>query len=141
MTPDAVADITIRIFEDAAFLFTEPAPGPAAWDAPPVVARLEVSGDHAGRMELRLHPETARRTAEALLLPAPGEAEAAAGPVTAELLNVLAGALADAAYGPDARYRLVPPVLGPFEDELPPEAIRVDLVTLEGEPLSVAFAA
>ena len=141
MQNETIADLTIRVLEEAAFLFTEPSADAVPWDEPSVEARLEVAGGCSAVFSLRLPHSVAVRTAGTLLCAYGEEAEEASGAVTAELLNVLAGALAHAAFGEDARYILVPPELGPFDAPLPVGTSFITLVTFEGEPIEVAVAA
>lgn len=141
MSPDQLADVTIRVLEEAAFVFAEPANRPIDFAGDVIAAHMHIRGDRVGSIGLRLPRDLATRTAASLLCGPIDEAEQAAAPMVGELLNVLAGAVVAAEWGPEVRCSLVPPEIEAFDLPEGPRGIHVMLVTLEGDRIDVEFAA
>lgn len=141
MSPDQLADVSIRVLEEAAFVFAEPANGPIEFVGEVIAAHMNIRGDRVGSIGLRLPRELASRTAASLLCGPPEEAEEAAAPMVGELLNVLAGAVVAAEWGEEVRCSLVPPEIEPFDLPEGPRGTHVILVTLEGDRIDIEFAA
>ncbi len=131
-----------RTLEDAAFLFAEPVEEPPPFGPEVLEARLSWSGPGAPELRLATSPELAAELAANLL----GVEDAPdAGPdALGELLNMAAGAIVAAIFGPrDARRRLLPSVArvdaGTHDRGIADALVAVALVDEEGRRIDVAL--
>ena len=90
-----LAEVGLRIFEEAAFLFTEPGQAPGREARDPLEATLEFGGPGAGEIRLSTDREVAVLIAANMLGLEKDDPEAAesAEQALGELLNVLGGSL------------------------------------------------
>ncbi len=150
MTPEEYAevlgDVTARVLEEAAFVFTEPAEEDLTWDSNVVEVQLTFSGDGNGRILMAAPEAVGLELAANLLGIEPGEdagidkpAEAALG----EMLNMIAGPLAAGWFGEKAVCRIG----APETKTVPGSAYKgmgagatcvVPLITEEEEPVEIS---
>jgi len=140
VTADVLAEVAASVLEDAAFVFTERAPGPTAWSETAVAAEIGYGGPEEGELVLVTSPPLAAQLAANMLgveLDDPEVAERAADAVR-EMLNVVAGALMARVFGTSVVCHLeVPRAPTARPDGAPPPCCTVDLVTMEGDCLEL----
>lgn len=114
LTPELVREVTAKVLEDAAFIFSEPAEGGARLTEG-LEARLQFSGERSGTARLRCSPGFATELAAGLLGVEPDDAEADADQRAAlgELLNMIAGLLGAELFGTELITHLGIPVVTP----------------------------
>ena len=150
MTPEEYAevlgDVSSKVLEDAAFLFTEPAEGSQTWDGDVVEVQLKLSGDRNGTLMMAAPKSLGLELAANLLGVEPGEEtdiERPAEAALSEMLNMIAGALAAGWFGEKAVCRIGVPeakTLTGAAHESASEGCTcsVSLVTEEGDPIELA---
>jgi hypothetical protein len=113
LDPATLERVLSQILEDAAFLFTEPAPPGSPCPVPLYEATLAFTAPRPGKLTLRAGPELGAEAAANLLGLDASEDEAKqnAGPALGELLNMVAGLLMKEWFGTQAHCSLGLPVV------------------------------
>jgi hypothetical protein len=142
LTVEVLADVAARVLEDMAFLFTVLSADAAPWPDGAVEATLSFHGPERWEIRIRTSPELASRLAADMLGVEPGDPEAlgCAGDAVGELLNVVAGALAERVFGAEAVCRLGVPRPGRALDEGRPSH-AVSLATDDDQRVELAVFA
>lgn len=111
-TSALLADVTVRVLEEAAMMVAEPTPGSEP-DEAELEARLSFEAPMPGWIRLRTRRAFAEAAAANLAGEEPGtpSARARAADALGELLNMLAGVLAGELLGPDRPCRLGVPAV------------------------------
>jgi hypothetical protein len=136
IVPETLADLVASTLEDAAFVFAEPVEPAPAFPSPVLEARLDFGGADGGELAIVATVPLSRSLAANLLGLEPDEPETRqrAGDALGEFVNMLAGSVMLALYGPKAQTRIGVPTVR----ELPSAPVRhggtsVSLTTEEGE--------
>lgn len=104
----AVYEVSSRVFEDMAFVFTELDEKPAPWEEDLVAAELTFTGEHKGKLMLITYSELCLELAANLLgieLDDP-EADEKSLDALGELLNVIGGILMEKIFGKNQNHQL-----------------------------------
>jgi hypothetical protein len=137
LSPALLQQITARIFEEAAFIFTEAvagAPPPFVGDV--IEARVTFSGPSSGTVSLATSAELSTALAANLLGIEPDDPDAGARARDAigEMLNIIAGVLIGELFGPEVIGRLgIPQVELRGSEGYHVDGSVVSLLTEEGQ--------
>jgi chemotaxis phosphatase CheX-like protein len=99
--PELLTEVLGEVLQDSAYVFAEPAPGPAAWEAPVVSARIAFESVRGGTLRLTAGQGVASEIAANMLGidPSDGEAAEHGRAAIAEVLNVIGGAFVTRYFG------------------------------------------
>ncbi len=101
---DILADTTLTILQDAAFVFAEQTYDPLVWEDDVIETELEFSGDLQGRLMLAVPRPIGVEIAANMLGVEPDDpdVENQLGPAACEMLNMVAGSLVAAWSGEES---------------------------------------
>lgn len=138
---ESLSESLSRVLEDAAFVFAEEPDGPLGdWEDEVIEVQLAFSGDRSGNLTMYLERAFAERLAEELMVEGPEDSLGIE--VGAELLNIIAGMWAPAAFGPRVLVKLDSPVANCIPaEQAPANGHGAELVTDEGERIALRVAA
>jgi two-component system chemotaxis response regulator CheY len=139
-----LAETGASCLEECVFVLARPAEGRAPFPAEVSRASINFEGTVAGRLVISTGSELGLEIAAGMLGvdPADPEAHRSVDPALGELVNILAGVLAERLYGPECAYRIGLPELsrGPSEPPGPPGTVLADLVDDEGRGFRICLS-
>ena len=143
---ELLGEVTARVLEEAAFVFTDPAEGAQAWEGDVVEVQLEFSGDGHGSLMMAAPKSLGLELAANLLGVEPGEEtniERPAEAALSEMLNMIAGPLVAGWFGEKAVCRIGVPeartlAATAHKNWSKASTCSVSLATEDDEPIELA---
>lgn len=143
-SPALLAEAGASCLEECVFVLARPAEGPLAWPAVVSRASINLEGTVAGRLTVAVGAELGLEIAAGMLGidPADPEAHRSVDAALGELVNILAGVVAERLYGQESTYRIGLPELsrGPAEEPGPPGGAAASLVDDEGRGFRLSLS-